>query len=73
MTDRRFLNIRQLGLLAAIPALMVIAPLIGLFGGQFVDRKLHTAPWGLIVGLILGFAAAVREIRGILRKVKEEQ
>ena len=73
MTDRRFLNIRQLGLLAAIPALMVIAPLIGFFGGQFLDQKLHSDPWGQILGLILGFAAAVREIRGILRKVKAEQ
>lgn len=73
MSDRRFLNLRQLGLLAAIPALMVIAPLIGLFGGQWVDRKFNSGPWGLIVGLVMGFAAAVREIRGILRKVNEDQ
>jgi F0F1-type ATP synthase assembly protein I len=63
---------RQLGLLASIPALMVVAPLLGLFAGQWVDRKFHLDPWGVIVGLLLGFGAAVREIAGILRRVKEE-
>jgi len=63
---------RQLGLLASIPALMVVAPLIGLFAGQWVDRRFHLDPWGAIVGLALGFGAAVREIAGILRRVKDE-
>jgi F0F1-type ATP synthase assembly protein I len=63
---------RQMGLLASIPALMVIAPLIGLFAGQWVDRKFHVDPFGTLVGLGLGFGAAVREIAIILRKVKAE-
>jgi F0F1-type ATP synthase assembly protein I len=67
---------RQLGLLATIPALMVLAPLIGLFGGQWLERwaapKVHLEPWGTIVGLVLGFWAAVREIANIVRRVKDE-
>ena len=70
--DRRYSQMRQLGLLASIPVLMVVAPLIGLFAGQWVDRKLHVDPWGAIAGLALGFGAAVREIAGIVRRVKED-
>ncbi len=70
--DRRYSQLRQLGLLASIPALMVVAPLLGLFAGQWLERKFHFDPWGTIVGLVLGFGAAVREIRDILRRVKDE-
>ncbi|MBI5838245.1 MAG: AtpZ/AtpI family protein [Candidatus Eisenbacteria bacterium] len=72
MPDRRYSQLRQLGLLASIPALMVIAPLLGLFAGQWVEERFHLQPWGTIVGLALGFGAAVREIAGILRKVKDD-
>ncbi|HVP39462.1 MAG TPA: AtpZ/AtpI family protein [Candidatus Saccharimonadales bacterium] len=72
MPERRYSQLRQLGLLASIPALMAVAPLLGLFAGQWVEKKLHLAPWGTILGLILGFGAAVREIANILRRVREE-
>ena len=72
MPDRRYSQIRQLGLLASIPALLVIAPLIGLFGGQWVEKKFHLSPWGTIVGLVLGFGAAVRETRAIIRRSQAE-
>ncbi len=72
MANRRFSSLRQLGLLTSIPALLVVAPLIGLGLGTLVDRKFHVAPWGTIVGLILGFVAAVREIRAILRRVRDD-
>lgn len=72
MPDRRYSQIRQLGLLATIPALLVIAPLIGLFAGQWVEKKFHLSPWGTIVGLALGFGAAVKEIRDIIRRTQAE-
>ena len=72
MPDRRYSQIRQLGLLASIPALLVIAPLIGLFGGQWLEKRFHLEPWGTIVGLVLGFGAAVREIRNIIRRSMAE-
>ena len=71
MPNRPFSGLRQMGLLLAIPAMMVIAPLIGLFGGQWLDRRLHCSPWGAMAGLILGFVAAVREIMVMLRKSRE--
>jgi F0F1-type ATP synthase assembly protein I len=37
----------------------LVAPLlVGLFGGQWLDRRLGTAPWLLLVGVALGAAAA---------------
>ena len=33
--------------------------LIGLFGGQWIDKKLGTAPWLLILGVFIGAAAGI--------------
>lgn len=60
-------------MLLAIPSLLVVAPLVGFFVGRFVDRWLHSDPTGSIVGLVLGFIAAGREIYLIVRRVQAEE
>jgi F0F1-type ATP synthase assembly protein I len=39
---------------------LALSVLVGLFGGQWLDRHLHTAPWLTIVGTVYGIAAGVR-------------
>jgi F0F1-type ATP synthase assembly protein I len=53
-----------------IPGIMVAAPLIGFLAGQWADKKFGTDPWLLIAGLMLGFAAAGREIYKLVQKVQ---
>ena len=72
-TDPKDSGLRTAGLLLTIPSLLVVAPLIGFFLGRVVDRKFHSDPWGVIVGLILGFVAAGREILAIVRRVQSEE
>ena len=33
--------------------------LLGLFAGQWIDKKLGTAPWLLILGVFIGAAAGI--------------
>ena len=64
--------IRQVGILTAIPMIMVAGPLVGFFLGRFLDERLHSAPWGLVGGLLLGVVAAAREtIRMIRRAIQD--
>lgn len=58
----------QIGLLAAVPAILVAAPLVGYFAGRWADAKFGTEPWLMISGIALGFAAAGREIWNLARK-----
>jgi F0F1-type ATP synthase assembly protein I len=37
----------------------VVPLLVGLFGGQWLDRRLGTAPWLLLVGALLGAGAGM--------------
>lgn len=53
--DRRW--IRQLGVLSGVGLTLVIATVLGLVGGRYLDRWLGTDPWLTLVGLLLGIAA----------------
>ncbi len=41
---------------------------MGFFIGKWADQKLHTEPYLLIVGVILGFGAAGVEIYKLVKK-----
>lgn len=78
MPDRRrdeskYSGLRTAGMLLSIPALLIISPLLGGWLGFLLDRRLKTSPWFLIVGLLLGFAAAGRETYQIYRRSQEEE
>ncbi len=69
----RYAGLRTAGLLLAIPALLIVAPLVGFFLGNALDRRLKCSPWLGIVGLVLGFAAAARETYRIYRRSQAEE
>lgn len=60
-----------MSLLLAVPAILIAAPAIGFFGGQWLDRQFNTEPLLLIIGLVLGFAAAAREIYNLVKKSEQ--
>lgn len=61
-------EIAQMSLLMVVPAILIASPLIGLFAGQWADEKFNTEPFLLILGLLLGFWAAAREIFNLVKK-----
>ena len=63
-------QLRQIGLYTAIPALLIAGPLVGYFGGSWLDGKLDTEPWISVVGLFLGFVASGREIASLIKKAQ---
>jgi F0F1-type ATP synthase assembly protein I len=66
-------GLRSAGLLLAIPTLLIVSPLVGVFLGNWLDKRFHTPPWLTIAGLVLGFAAAGRETYQIYRRYQAEQ
>ena len=55
-------------MLATIPFLMAVPPVVGLLVGRYLDNRFDTDPIFTIVFLIFGFAAAVREVASVLKK-----
>jgi F0F1-type ATP synthase assembly protein I len=60
-------------MLLAIPTLLIVAPLVGGWIGSWLDGRLKSSPWLLILGLILGFVAAGRETFQIYRRYMADQ
>jgi F0F1-type ATP synthase assembly protein I len=58
------------GLYLAVPGILLAAPTIGFFIGNWADGKLGTQPYLMIAGLVLGFVAAAREIFNLLKKAQ---
>lgn len=48
---------KALGELSSIGLTLVVATVIGLAGGYYLDRWLHTSPWLTLIGLLFGIAA----------------
>lgn len=59
------------GIYIAVPTLMAAAIVIGFLIGYWADNKLHTEPYLMLVGLGLGFAAAIREIIHLIKRAQE--
>lgn len=53
--DRRW--VRQVGVLSGVGLTLVISTVLGLWGGYVLDRWLGSAPWLMLVGLLLGIAS----------------
>jgi F0F1-type ATP synthase assembly protein I len=65
--------LRSAAMLVAIPTLLIVSPLVGFFLGDLGDKRFHTSPWLGLIGLVLGFVAAGREVWRIYRRYLESQ
>ena len=54
--------VRAFSNMSQIAVLMLACVLIGVFLGKFLDEKLGTTPWLLLICSLLGVAAAIKSI-----------
>ena len=70
--DAVYSQIKQLGILTAVPIVLLAGPALGFFLGSWLDRKYHIYPWVTIIAVALGFIASGREIVRLLKQVLKE-
>jgi len=63
---------RQLGIFTTIPIILAVGPILGYFIGNFLDKKLHTEPYLMIVFILFGFVAAGRGVYNLVKRASEE-
>ena len=69
----KFSLMRQAAVLSAIPGFLVVPPVVGVLVGRWLDQRYHTAPWLLLVFLLLGFGTGIRLVVRTLRTAREMQ
>ncbi len=70
--DERYAWVRQGGLLSTIPFLMAVPPIAGLLIGRYLDNRFDTNPVFIIIFLVFGFVASVRQTASVLKKANTE-
>ena len=64
---------RQASLAMSIPMLLLTGSLVGYFIGAWLDARWGTDPWLMVVFIVLGFVAGVRETIRIIRLIQREE
>ena len=65
--------LRPVGLLTAIPFVLMFGPLIGYFFGHWLDNRLGTDPYMMVLFIVLGFVAAGKEVWGLIQKASRDE
>ena len=60
----------QVGLLTAIPIVLLVGPALGYYLGTALDRRWPTAPWGMVVGIVFGMVASARVVIQMIERSK---
>jgi len=63
---------RRVGTLLSIPLTLGLSPVVGCAIGWGLDRLFHTRPVFMLVGLLAGFAAGIRETWSLIRRTSED-
>jgi ATP synthase protein I len=69
--DEKYSTYRQIGILTTIPFLLAVGPILGYYIGEFLDRKLNTAPYLMIVFIIFGFVASGKGVYNLIKKAEK--
>jgi len=70
--DKFYSNLRQAGIYTVIPLILAVGPIIGYFIGNFLDKKLHTSPYLMILFIIFGFIASGKEVYNLVKRAMQE-
>ena len=55
-------QVRTIGALSTVGLSFVLALVIGVALGVWIDRQVGSSPWGLLIGFALGFAAGILNV-----------
>ena len=70
--DKFYSNLRQAGIYTVIPLILAVGPIIGYFIGNFLDKKLHTSPYLMMLFILFGFIAAGKEVYNLTKRAMQE-
>ncbi len=70
--NNKFKLARQLGIAVTIPMTLLAGPLVGWFIGSWLDKWFGTKPWLLVILLVLGTVAGVRQTIHMIKEISND-
>lgn len=68
--EDRYASARAVGAGILVPGMLFGCVVVGVVLGYYADKWLDTNPWGVVIGLIFGSIAGVREMLKLLKKMQ---
>jgi F0F1-type ATP synthase assembly protein I len=72
MQNRQQKSLRNAALASTIGIVLVVSIAIGYFVGSYLDSRLNTSPWLMLVFTLMGIAAGFIEMLRILKIITED-
>ncbi|MDP3723828.1 MAG: AtpZ/AtpI family protein [Candidatus Omnitrophota bacterium] len=63
----------QVGILTAIPFVLLVGPVIGYYLGTLLDGRWRYAPWGTALGIVVGLLASARVTSQFIRQAQDRR
>ena len=63
--------LKQAGLLTAIPFVLLTGPALGYYLGASLDHRWSHAPWGMLIGVVLGLVSGMQVTADLIRQARE--
>jgi len=70
--ENRYSTARSVGAGILVPGMLFGCVVVGVVLGYYADKWLGSSPWGVLVGLVTGSVAGVREMLKLLKKMQGE-
>lgn len=67
-----FKAIKNLTYVSQVAFIMLTPILLGIVGGNWIDERLNSSPWVLIVGIFLGVSSAFLNLYKFVMKVAKD-
>jgi F0F1-type ATP synthase assembly protein I len=64
--------LRPIGLLTAIPFLLMFGPVLGYFAGNWLDQRFGTEPYLMVLFIVLGFVASGKETWKLIQRASRD-
>ena len=70
--ENKYSSYKQVAVLTTIPIVLAVGPILGYFLGNYLDKKLNTSHYLLILFLIFGFVASGKQIYNLVKRSSRE-
>ena len=70
--ENKYSSYKQVAILTTLPIILAAGPILGILLGNYLDKKLNTSPYLVILFLIFGCVASGRQVyKMIIRSMQE--
>ena len=70
--ENKYSSYKQVAILTTLPIIMAVGPILGYFIGNYLDRKLNTSPYLMILFIFFGFVASGRQVYKLIVRASKE-